>query len=144
MNNSRSLKKRLYVERKVNRITDEREKERKRENIERERKEYKEKEIDITRGRWSISLKHCFKMSRNTIPTSVLVKWCRVGQSGINSAREGLRDPLFYKTTKIIDDHRSDSLHGYYTYSFFFFFFYTLRLMAGKSQAQETQNSLLL
>ena len=43
MNNSRSLKKRLYVERKVNRITDERE--RKRERKYRERKEgiYKRK-----------------------------------------------------------------------------------------------------
>lgn len=28
-------------------------------------------------------------------PTSVLMKWCRIGQSGINSARDGLRDPLF-------------------------------------------------
>lgn len=52
-------------------------------------------------------MKLCFEFQvvEEYDPTSVLVKWCRVGQSGINSAREGLRDPLLYKTTKIVYDH---------------------------------------
>lgn len=71
------------------------------------------KDIDITRGSL-VDRETVFQGVEEYDPTSVLVKWCRVGQSGINSAREGLRDPLFYKTTKIVYDHRSGSLHGYH------------------------------